>query len=429
MGKQFTREAADGWTWVFRGNNKRSDSFRSKEDDVNRISTSIFVTNFPESFTAKDLFHSCKQYGHVVDSFIPVKRSKEGKRFRFVRFINVFNVERLVSNLCTIWVDRYKFHANLARFQRPPLKSAKTYVKKSVVQDRGVFQVPCKAVGGDGNGNSFVDAVKSGVTSRMVGGESGGESSPAIVLGDECLNTKDVSNALLGRVKEFASLTNIKMALANEGFIELNIRYMGELWVLLEFGSLKSKELFQEHTGVGSWFSELKQASLDFNIDGRIVWVEIEGVPFKLWSGNTFKRLAAKWGDLLDVDDQEEICFHSKRICLYTKYHMNILESFKMIFRGKVFWIRAKEVPGWVPKLLEDSEDEEHSEDGSVEGDNKTQDVGSNDDVAEMRSKKERRTDAIVAANELYALLMVTDPCSLIDNPIAMNPVTPTKYS
>ncbi|GJY33214.1 nucleotide-binding alpha-beta plait domain-containing protein, partial [Tanacetum coccineum] len=49
---------------------------RSKEDDVNRISSSIFVTNFPQSFTAKDLFHVCKQYGHVVDSYIPVKRMK-----------------------------------------------------------------------------------------------------------------------------------------------------------------------------------------------------------------------------------------------------------------------------------------------------------------------------------------------------------------
>ncbi|GJZ11662.1 RNA-directed DNA polymerase, eukaryota, reverse transcriptase zinc-binding domain protein [Tanacetum coccineum] len=54
-------------------------SYRSKEDDVSRISTSIYVSNFPESFSAKDLFHSCKQYGHVVDTFIPSKRSKDGK--------------------------------------------------------------------------------------------------------------------------------------------------------------------------------------------------------------------------------------------------------------------------------------------------------------------------------------------------------------
>ncbi|GJT52982.1 nucleotide-binding alpha-beta plait domain-containing protein [Tanacetum coccineum] len=96
--------------------------FRTKEDDVAKISTSIYVSNFPEVFSAKDLFHACKKYGHVIDSFIPFKKSKDGKRFGFVRFINVFNMERLVSNLCTIWVGRSKFHANVARFHRTPLK-------------------------------------------------------------------------------------------------------------------------------------------------------------------------------------------------------------------------------------------------------------------------------------------------------------------
>nr|GEX31496.1 RNA-directed DNA polymerase, eukaryota, reverse transcriptase zinc-binding domain protein [Tanacetum cinerariifolium] len=94
-------------------------TFTSKEDDVAKISTSIFVTNFPEECSPKDLFIACKQYGRVVDSFIPVKRSK---------------------------------------------------------------------------------------------------------------------------------------------------------------------------------------------VEGRIVWVEIEGIPFKLWSNNTFKRIASKWGDLLDIDDQEDKC-------------------------------------------------------------------------------------------------------------------------
>ncbi|GKA01704.1 nucleotide-binding alpha-beta plait domain-containing protein [Tanacetum coccineum] len=75
--------------------------FRSKVEDVDKISVSVFVTNFPESCSAKDLFLHCKQYGHVVDSFIPNKRSKSGKRFGFVKFINVFNEERLVNNLCT----------------------------------------------------------------------------------------------------------------------------------------------------------------------------------------------------------------------------------------------------------------------------------------------------------------------------------------
>ncbi|GJZ91438.1 nucleotide-binding alpha-beta plait domain-containing protein [Tanacetum coccineum] len=50
-----------------------------------------------------------------------------------------------------------------------------------------------------------------------------------------------------------------------------------------------------------------------------MVWVELDGVPFKFWSGPTFKRIAAKWGELLDVDDYDESNLHSKRICILSK--------------------------------------------------------------------------------------------------------------
>nr|GEY79211.1 glucose-methanol-choline oxidoreductase, FAD/NAD(P)-binding domain protein [Tanacetum cinerariifolium] len=357
-------------------------SYRSKEDDVSRISTSRFITNFPDSFSAKDLFHSCKQYGHV-DTFIPSKRSKAEKRFGFVRFIIVFNVERLVNNLCTIWVDRFKFHANIARFHRAPLNSNKFQEKKDVGINRSGTNVPSKDVGVTGIGKSYVHVVKG----NNMSGTMECDSIPAIVLDDECLYSKDLSKSLLGRVKEFASLSNLKKALMNEGFVDIKIQYMGELWVLLEFLSTKSKELFHKNVEVGSWFSVLRQASIDFTPEGRIVWVEIKGILFKLWSVNTFKRIAAKWGELLDVDDQEEMCFYSKRFCRYTKSGMNTFENFKVIFRGKVFWIRAKEVPGWVPDFLNDSDDEDQSDDGFKDGDPKVQDVGSygdDSDVAEV---------------------------------------------
>ncbi|GKD71253.1 hypothetical protein Tco_1325343, partial [Tanacetum coccineum] len=54
----------------------------------------------------------------------------------------------------------------------------------------------------------------------------------------------------------------------------------------------------------------VRQVSHDFIIDGRVTWVEIEGMPLKMWSENTFNRVAAKCGVLLDVDDKEDGCLH-----------------------------------------------------------------------------------------------------------------------
>ncbi|GJY46089.1 nucleotide-binding alpha-beta plait domain-containing protein [Tanacetum coccineum] len=265
----------------------------------------------------KDLFHSCKVYRHVVDSFIPFKRLKAGKRFGFVCFINVFNMDRLVNNLCTIWVGSLKFQANIARFQRTPINVTNPQAKKDAGIKRSRSSVPKKAEGANIAGISYVHVLKGNSQSGTL--ES--DSNPAIVLDEDCLLDRDLCNSVLGRVKEFVSLSNLKMALTNEGFVNFKIHYMGELWVLLDFDSVNGKKSFHDNIGVRSWFSQLKEASLDFNADWIIVWVEIEGVPFKLWSGNTFKKIAAKW--------------------------------------GKVFWIRAKEVPGWVPDFLDESDDDE----------------------------------------------------------------------
>ncbi|GKE56975.1 RNA-directed DNA polymerase, eukaryota [Tanacetum coccineum] len=91
---------------------------RSNEDQAVRISKSIFVTNFPDNLGSKELWKVCEGYGKVIDVFIPNRRSKAGKRFAFVRFIRVNDLDRLVGNLCTIWIGRFHLHANVARFER-----------------------------------------------------------------------------------------------------------------------------------------------------------------------------------------------------------------------------------------------------------------------------------------------------------------------
>ncbi|GJU52083.1 RNA-directed DNA polymerase, eukaryota, reverse transcriptase zinc-binding domain protein [Tanacetum coccineum] len=313
---------------------------RSKEDEVHKISTSVFVTNFPDQYGAKDLWNSCKVYGHVVDAYIPNRKSNVGKRFGFVRFIKVSDVERLVNNICTVWVGRYKLHANVARFQREPLNKHNTHDMVSGV-NRGNVGVGNNVKGAKGASNSYAHVVK-GI--QIPKGDS--DNNPSLVLDDLCLNQTDYSLCLMAKVKDFASLSNLKVVLVNEGFLNIVIKYMGGFWVMIEFQSEGAKKSFQSNLSMGTWFSQIMQASHDFIIDERVTWVEIEGIPLKLWSWNTFSRIVSKWGDLLDGDDQED----------------------GLVYRGKVFWGRAKEVPGWVPDFVDDNEEETDSDDGSYEG-------------------------------------------------------------
>nr|GEY41153.1 nucleotide-binding alpha-beta plait domain-containing protein [Tanacetum cinerariifolium] len=311
-------------------------SFRSKEDDLAKISTSVFITNFPLSTSAKDLFKACSQYGHVVDSFIPSKMDKNGKRFRFVKFINVFNEERLVNNLCTVWIDRYKLHANIARFKRPQANNVRDGGMKRNEQVAPKQNLKTNTAKRDEK--SYVGALKGDKYAevQILKPES------SLVLGDECLVSKEMSKALFGRVKEFATLANLNIAMSDEGFVDLKIKYMGEFWVMLEFKSEESKLSFKTNVSVASWFFQIIEASLDFTVEGRVAWVEVEGIPFKLWSGNSFSR-------------------------------KSIREEFKVIHRGKVYWIHANETQGWVPDFNDELDEEEDQDD-----------IKSNDDTSDI---------------------------------------------
>ncbi|GKE25614.1 hypothetical protein Tco_1440998, partial [Tanacetum coccineum] len=61
-----------------------------------------------------------------------------------------------------------------------------------------------------------------------------------------------------------------------------------------------------------------------------------------------------------------EVLFARKRICVKTNHVENILESFKLVVKGKVFWARAKELFVWSPSFKEVPTNDACSDEGSV---------------------------------------------------------------
>ncbi|GJU71427.1 RNA-directed DNA polymerase, eukaryota, partial [Tanacetum coccineum] len=231
------------------------------------------------AFSARDCF-CCNKYGHVVDSFIPLKRSKEGKRFGFVKFINVSNVERLVGNLCTVWVGRYKLQANKARFGRPPLNGRNIRNSKSDDRHLGGFKEPnVRPTNGnkETRNNSFASVLKSNQPNNLSSSNMIHDSSPAIALDDDCLSTNDLSCVAIGKIKDINALSNLSVILNDEGFDDIKISYLGGYWVLIQSKSCASKEKLINHAGVLNWFHELGNANNSFVSDIRLVWIAIEG--------------------------------------------------------------------------------------------------------------------------------------------------------
>nr|GEW58875.1 RNA-directed DNA polymerase, eukaryota [Tanacetum cinerariifolium] len=73
-------------------------------------------------------------------------------------------------------------------------------------------------------------------------------------------------------------------------------------------------------------------------------------------------------GDVIELEESKDDLFARKRICIKTKLEDNILEKFKIIIRGKIFVIRAKELFAWSPVFKEVKEVEYCSDDESLNG-------------------------------------------------------------
>ncbi|GKA38216.1 nucleotide-binding alpha-beta plait domain-containing protein [Tanacetum coccineum] len=220
-----------------------------KEDYVQQVSQSVFVTNFPDHFSFRDLWRVCDDYGKVIDVFIPNKLSKAGKRYAFVRYIKIENIDRLVANLCTIWVGRLRLHANILRFQRAPQKFGNTHGRNEASHQRLshilIFKGPLKS--NLMHKKSYASMVQNmeGKSDAMV------DSKPALVMNNSCILQRDFTLGLMGKV-------------------------------MIEFKSNMVKDKFCNHVGVRSWFSKMIQALNSFHIDDRVAWVDIDGIPLHL---------------------------------------------------------------------------------------------------------------------------------------------------
>nr|GEY90477.1 RNA-directed DNA polymerase, eukaryota [Tanacetum cinerariifolium] len=238
--------------------------FTANEELTQKISHSVFVTNFSDYVNSRDLWEKCSVYRTVVDVFIPSKKSKAGKRFAFVRFIKVFNLDRLVVNLCTLWIGSYHLFANQVRYDRPNKPSIH---KSNVLHVNGTKKVPIHGDGFLGSKQQMGGATSNvstvnGATPLFQPGYSI-SSAPALVLDDECIVERDFSKCAIGRVKVFDSIPNLQSILADEGFMNVKISYLGGKVFMV-----RAKELFTWNPNFES-YKERVYSSDDESVQGE----------------------------------------------------------------------------------------------------------------------------------------------------------------
>ncbi|GJT12682.1 RNA-directed DNA polymerase, eukaryota [Tanacetum coccineum] len=100
----------------------------------------------------------------------------------------------------------------------------------------------------------------------------------------------------------------------------------------------------------------------------------------------------------MEMEENKDDMFARKRICIKTSKEDNILDKFKIIVKGKVFVVRAKELFTWSPVFKDDTEDGYCTEDESVKaGEGAEKNVGNTD----IHSNLEAESD-VEAVSDTY---------------------------
>ncbi|GJT59541.1 RNA-directed DNA polymerase, eukaryota, nucleotide-binding alpha-beta plait domain protein, partial [Tanacetum coccineum] len=255
--------------------------------------------------TIGSLIDVCNDYEVVVDAFISYKKSKAGKRFAFVRFIKVDNIDCLVANLCTILIGRLHLHANVARFHRERKPSAPSH--PSNANERN-------------SPGSYVSILKSGRTNNVMSDQV----LPYLILDDSCITDRDFSLSLMVWTRN----TFAKVAY--------------EWGNLVEWEDLAEKSLYCKRLCVKIRLNEIIAERFKVIVKGSVYWVcvkEMEAYDLFICNNSYESESSDDEEDAKDDGSQsvdkvttnndvervsESSCMHNNDL-LYDNNHNNIM--------------------------------------------------------------------------------------------------------
>nr|GEZ29841.1 RNA-directed DNA polymerase, eukaryota [Tanacetum cinerariifolium] len=167
----------------------------------------------------------------------------------------------------------------------------------------------------------------------------------------DLINTSGIKNVILAKVRDVHLIPNINIVLNKEGFFGFQCKYIGGMWIWIEFESNEACLKLQANKEMSWYFTHLKHIHNSFILDERVVWIEIGGLPLNAWTPNAFKKIAESWGTPLFVDEDPNETVSIGRVCIKTKIHGHINENCKVIIFGKPYNASVREFAGWAPDI------------------------------------------------------------------------------
>jgi hypothetical protein len=308
----------------------RAESVKNKGyfHHLDKITTSFFFTNIPNEATSEDLWKLFLKYGRVGEVFLPKKLDKRGRRFGFVKFKEVMEVDELSDKLRDVWLGSFKLWVNRSRFGRMDRKEAPV--------NNTSAQTTEKKLEGVANVNSFRNVLMGGGNPRRL--------VPLKVPVNELLS-KELQGSMVGVLACEKEVNRIQTTLFMEGFQSIKVTDMGGNMALLRStveGDMQ-RLLRSNNECLPYYFSKLKPWNPGLIATQREVWIQIYGIPIHIWGDNFFKMIGNRFGVFVDYDEETASMarFDVARVKILTTTWASIDENVKVEVEGVCFdlWV------------------------------------------------------------------------------------------
>ncbi|GJY70169.1 RNA-directed DNA polymerase, eukaryota, reverse transcriptase zinc-binding domain protein [Tanacetum coccineum] len=194
---------------------------------------------------SKDLWKLCEKHGTVADVYIARKLSKIGRRFAFVRFLKVQNPESLIVSLNKVWIDSYHLFAAMARFNRKPNGTHIPSQKKPKTHQNSNPK-PNNFSSNANPNRSYASALNGNVSENPKSNDRTILKSVTLDVSD-LLDMSDMRNVILAKVRDVHLILNINNVLKKEGFYGFQCKYIGGMWLWIEFESTEACQKLQSN--------------------------------------------------------------------------------------------------------------------------------------------------------------------------------------
>ncbi|GJS68694.1 RNA-directed DNA polymerase, eukaryota [Tanacetum coccineum] len=305
MGKQSFTTDDKGWTWIF--NSKKNPISKPinnpYQKDLERVASSFYVSNLPDSLDAKRLWNAWVSYGRLVDAYIANKRSIRGKRFGFILFLCIKDESEFVRSLSNIWIGSFHFYVSVARYQRKNQTGTQPNHHAPVMNSNSKnYQNP--------NDVPSQTSIPPITKPSFASVHHPKKATPAVTPPAIPVRTTSLKDQDLITIEDSSTVILLKVK---------DVESMGNMYVIC-----KNAEL---------------------------------GYALCAWGSNAFKKVASLFGKFVFFEAEDSIAMSAGRMSIATKSHKHVSEKVLVEVHGEHFEVHVQEISTWSVNIFENSRD------------------------------------------------------------------------